>query len=65
MAMMAIRRHRQITAMMATARLPCPSTGVPMHRHIGGHALPKMISRSQRQGAYSGTVPESIFLMAL
>lgn len=24
-----------------------------------------MISESQRQGAYSGTVPESIFLMAL
>lgn len=34
-------------------------------RHIGSHALPKVISRSQSQGAYSGTVPESIFLMAL
>lgn len=28
-------------------------------------SLPKMISESQRQGAYSGTLPESIFLMAL
>lgn len=39
-------------------------TGVPTE-HIGSHALPKMISESQRQGAYSGTLPESIFLMAL
>lgn len=51
---------------MITMHLQWPSTvQVFPCRHIGSHALPKMISGSQSHGAYSGGVPGSIFLMAL
>lgn len=56
---------RQITVTITTMHLLCGLVQVFPCRHIGSHALPKMISGSQSHGAYSAGVPGSIFLMAL